>query len=261
MLTVNLTGKRAIVTGSTMGIGYGIVKGLAEAGAAVMLNGRDDERLTLAIEQLRGEVPDIAVSGVAADLSTAAGAQKVIESVPEADILVNNVAVFSPKDFFDITDEEWEQYFQLNVMSGVRLARHYGRYMVAKGWGRILFNASVTGGFMPGEMVHYGATKAALLGLSRTLAENLAGTGVTVNSFLPGPAYTEKSAAFLQKRLEQDGEQERDVFERDLPTSILKRFIQPSEIANLVVFMASEQASAITGSGLRVDGGIVRSLL
>lgn len=259
-MTVNLTSKRAVVTGSTSGMGYAIAKGLAEAGAGVVLNGRDEGRLTAAIERLRREAPGTHVSGVAADLSGAEGASKVVADVPEADILVNNVAVFAPKNFFDITDEEWEQYFQLNVMAGVRLSRHYGRHMVGKGWGRILFNASVTGGFMPGEMAHYGATKAALLGLSRTLAENLAATGVTVNSFLPGPTLTEKAEAFLRKRLE-GGERERDVFENDLPTSILKRFIRPSEIANFVVFLCSDQASAITGAGLRVDGGIVRSLL
>lgn len=260
-MVVNLASKRALVTGSSSGIGYAIGRGLAEAGAAVVLNGRDEGRLTAAVERLRREAPGTYVSGIAADLGGAEGAARVIEGVPEVDILVNNVGVFAPKDFFDITDEDWEQYFQLNVMSGVRLSRHYGRQMVAKGWGRILFNASVTGGFSSGEMAHYGATKAALLGLSRTLAENLAATGVTVNSFIPGPTYTEKTAAFLEKRREEGGAQESEIFERHLPTSLLKRFIQPSEVANFVVFLASDLASAITGAGLRVDGGIVRSLL
>lgn len=259
-MNINLTGKKAVVTGSSRGMGYAIAKGLAEAGAAVVLNGHDEERLAAAIERLRGEVPGARLSGVTADLSTAAGADTLVQSEPEADILVNNVAVFSPKNFFDIADEEWEQYFQLNVMAGVRLSRHYARHMMTKTWGRILFNASVTGGFIPGEMVHYGATKAALLGLSRTLAESLADTGVTVNCFLPGPTFSEKAAAFLEKRA-ASGEQEKEVFERDLPTSIIKRFIQPAEIAGFVVFLASDHASAITGAGLRVDGGIVRSLL
>jgi len=260
-VTLNLASKRAVVTGSTSGIGFAIARGLAEAGAAVVINGRNNERLVEATERLRSEISNADVTGVAADLSGAAGAASIIERVPEADILVNNVGIFMPKNFFEIPDEEWEEYFQVNVMSGVRLSRHYGRQMIAKGWGRILFNASITGGFMPGEMAHYGATKAALLGLSRTLAETLAGTGVTVNSFIPGPTFTEKAAAFLKKRSEQEGEDEQDVFQQDLPTSLLRRFIRPEEVANFVVFLASEQASAITGAGLRVDGGIVRSLL
>jgi NAD(P)-dependent dehydrogenase (short-subunit alcohol dehydrogenase family) len=260
-LTLDVRMRKAVVTGSTRGVGYAIARGLAEQGVAVVLNGRTHDQLLGALERLRREVAGAQVIGVAADLSTASGANALVERIPDADILVNNAGMYAPKDFFEITDEEWEAYFQLNVMAAVRLSRHYARGMIAKRWGRLLFNASITGGFMNGEMAHYGATKAALLGLSRTLAEQLAGSGVTANSFIPGPILTERSAAFVQEHGRRTGEHETEFFGRHLPASLLKRFIRPTEIADFVVFLASDQASAITGSGLRVDGGIVRSLL
>jgi NAD(P)-dependent dehydrogenase (short-subunit alcohol dehydrogenase family) len=262
-MNIKLNRKKAIITGSTGGMGYAMAKGLAEAGAAVVLNGRTEERVAAAIERLKREVPEAEVSGVAADLGDVADVRHLITSVPQADILVNNAGPIESKPFFEITDEDWERFFQVYVMAAVRLSRHYAQGMVKQRWGRVLFNASVTGGFMPGEMVHYGTTKTALLGLSRGLAENVAGSGVTVNAFIPGPTHTEES--FMTRTHQTSGKTfkqiEQELFDTPLSTSLLKRFINPLEVANFVVFLASEQASAITGAALRVDGGIVRSIL
>lgn len=264
-MEINLSGKKAIISGSTTGIGYAIAVGLANAGATVVINGRSEQRVADAIERLKAEVPGAEVDGVAADLSSVAGVNHMIAYSPHADILVNNLGIYGSKPFFDITDEDWDYYFQVNVMSAVRLSRHYTREMVERGWGRVLYNASVTSGFFPGEMVHYGATKGALISLARGLAESLAGTGVTVNSFLPGPTLTENVREHIQGFADQSGksfaETEAEIFHAKLPTSIIKRFVIPEEVANLVVFLASDQASAITGAAMRVDGGIVRSLL
>jgi NAD(P)-dependent dehydrogenase (short-subunit alcohol dehydrogenase family) len=264
-MEINLTGKNAIISGSTTGIGYAIAVGMAKAGATVVINGRTEKRVVDAIERLKAEVPGAEVKGVAADLSSAAGVNQMIAHCPHADILVNNLGIYGPKPFFDITDEDWEYYFQVNVMSAVRLSRHYARGMVDRGWGRVLFNASVTSGFFSGEMVHYGATKGALISLARGLAESVAGAGVTVNSFIPGPTLTENVKEHIQGFANQSGktfaETEAEIFHSKLPTSIIKRFVSPEEVANLVVFLASDQASAITGAAMKVDGGIVCSLL
>ncbi|MBI3304436.1 MAG: SDR family oxidoreductase [Deltaproteobacteria bacterium] len=262
---MDLKGKKAIITGSTTGIGYAIAKGLAEAGASVVVNGRTEKRVAAAIELLKKEVPATDVNAIAADLAHAAGVSHLIASVPQADILVNNLGIFEPKPFFEITDEDWRRYFQVNVMSAVRLSRHYAQGMVRKGRGRVLFNASTTGGFMQGEMVHSGATKTALLGLSRGLAESVAGSGVTVNAFIPGPTLTESSEDHMRQIAQASGktfeQMEKEMFNTMVPTSLIKRFANPMEVASLVGFLASDQASAITGAALRVDGGIVRSIL
>ncbi len=264
-MQVSLKGRKAVVSGSTTGIGFAVARGLAQAGASVVINGRTEARVSAAVKRLRKELSGAEVDGVAADLGNPIGVSRLIDSVQRTDILVNNLGVFEPRPFFEITDGEWERYFQVNVMSAVRLSRHYAKGMVRKGWGRVMFNASVTGGFFQGEMVHYGATKAALLGLSRGLAESVAGSGVTVNAFIPGPTLTEKSEGFLRQKAEASGktmeEVEKETFAGSLPSSLLGRFIAPLEIANFVVFLASDQASIITGAALRVDGGIVRSLL
>lgn len=261
----NLTGKKAIISGSTKGIGYAIAKGLAETGASVIINGRSQESIKDSINRLKREVPNADLTGVASDLTNPSEVKQFINQVPHADILINNLGMYEPKSFFEITDEEWERFFQTNVMSAVRLTRHYGRGMVDKGWGRILFNASVTSGFFPGEMVHYGATKAALLGLSRGLAENLANTGVTVNAFLPGPTKTESVKEHIGDFAKSNGktfaEMEHEMFSEKLPASLLNRFVTPEEVANLVVFLASEKSSAITGSTYRVDGGFIRTIV
>ena len=260
-MQLDLSGKRALVTGSTSGIGYAIAQGLAEAGAAVILNGRSEYRLAQAIERLRCEIPQSDVGGFAADVGDAAAVEALIAAHPDVDILVNNAGPADAQHFFEISDDAWQGLLDVVLLGAVRLSRHYAQRMMRRGWGRVLFNASVTGGFFPGEMVHYGAAKAALLGLSRGLAEVTDGSGVTVNAFIPGPTHTEQSFMAKQpqgRRGKAFNEIERELFEGPLASSLVKRFIAPTEVANLVVFLASERSSAMTGAALRVDGGIIR---
>ena len=269
-MRIDLQNRLAIVTGSTAGIGFAIAKGLAAAGAAVILNGRTQARIDDAIARLESELSESSpsqkssVRGVAADLSTREGANSFISQVPDADILVNNLGIFEPKPFFEIPDEDWERFFQVNVMSAVRMARHYTPKMVARGWGRVLFLSSESGICTPSEMVHYGMTKTALLAVSRGLAETVAGSGVTVNSVLPGPTASEGVEQFV-KDLARDGKKtpeqvEKEFFANMRPTSLIKRFETVEEIANMTVFLASNQASAVTRTAARVDGGVVRSV-
>jgi NAD(P)-dependent dehydrogenase (short-subunit alcohol dehydrogenase family) len=262
----DLGGRRAVVTGSTFSttsMGYAIAKVLAEAGASVVLNGRSEHHVAAAEAHLRGQVPTASVTAVAADVATTSGVDRIIAAVPEADILVSNAGTPEPKEFFEITDDDWELQFHLHVMAGVRLSRHYAQGMRERQWGRILFNASDTGGFGLGEMVHYGTTKTALLGLSRGLAESLRGSGVTVNAFLPGPTRERPDDALTPATSERSAEEfsrrEEEIF-AGLP-SLLERFISPTEIAGVVAFLASPEASAVTGTAVRIDGGIVRSIL
>jgi NAD(P)-dependent dehydrogenase (short-subunit alcohol dehydrogenase family) len=263
-MRIDLTGKRAIVTGSTVGIGFAIASGLAESGAAVVLNGRSEKSVAAAKARLTQALPKAKVDAVAADLGTADGAAAFIKRAGDADILVNNVGIFEPKDFTDIPDEDWHRFFDVNVMSGVRLSRHYLPRMVQRGWGRIVFISSESALNIPVEMIHYGMTKTAQLAVARGLAESVAGTGVTVNAVLPGPTRSEGVADFMAKLAAEQAvsqaEMERDFIARNRPTSLIKRLASPEEVANMVVFVCSPQASATTGAALRVDGGVLRSI-
>lgn len=269
-MQIDLTGRTAVVTGSTAGIGYAIAKGLAAAGASVVLNGRSQGRVDEAVRKLQDELgtstsSSSGIRGVAADLGTRAGADAFIKAVPDCDILVNNLGIFEPKPFFEIPDDDWERFFQVNVMSAIRMARHYTPKMVSRGWGRVMFLSSESGICIPSEMIHYGMTKTALLAISRGLAETVVKTGVTVNAVLPGPTASEGVAQFV-KDLAREGNKsaeqvEKEFFENMRPTSLIQRFETVEEIANMCVFVASEQASAVTGAALRVDGGIVRSII
>lgn len=265
---IQLSGKIAVVTGSTAGIGYAIAEGLARTGAEVVLNGRTQARVDEAVQKLRKSgsgYGQVNVRGVAADLATAEGAKAFFQQVPRVDILVNNLGIFEPKPFFEIPDADWERFFTVNVLSAVRMARQYTPAMVERGWGRVMFLSSESGIATPPEMVHYGMTKTALLAVSRGLAETVAGTGVTVNSILPGPTASEGVSQFVED-LARDGQKtpqqvEQEFFQTMRPTSLIRRFATVEEVANMVVFAASEEASAVTGAALRVDGGCVRSIV
>ena len=264
-MIIKLEGKTAIVTGSTAGIGHAIAHGLVEAGASVIVNGRTQKRVDQALAEIQSKLPQATVRGIAADLGTTEGAKALIAGVPDADILINNLGIFEPKPFFDIPDEDWERFFRVNVLSGVRLARHYTPAMVKRSWGRVMFISSESAVQIPAEMVHYGMTKTAQLAVSRGLAETVAGSGVTVNAVLAGPTRSEGVEKFIAQASQQSGKNfeqiEKDFFRTMRPTSLLKRFASNQEVANMVVYLASEQASATTGAAVRVDGGVVRAIV
>ena len=263
-MQIDLSGKTAVVTGSTAGIGFAIAKGLAEAGAAVALNGRTQDAVSAAVARIREAVPGAVLRGVAADLGAAEGCAALVAAEPLADILVNNVGVFGPQDFFEIPDEVWTRFLEVNVMSGVRLSRAYLPRMIERGWGRVMFISSESGLNIPAEMIHYGLTKTADLALSRGLAKRVAGTGVTVNAILPGPTLTEGVREMLRPAQEKSGrpaeELAADFVRTHRPSSIIRRAATPEEVANLVVYVASPLSSATTGAALRVDGGVVDTI-
>lgn len=262
---IDLGGKLAVVSGSTAGIGYAIARGLAAAGAHVVINGRSASRVDEAVAKLAADVPGAVASGIAADLSSVEGVDTLAREVPHCDILVNNLGIFDPKPFAEISDAEWQRFFDFNVMSGVRLSRLYLPGMLERNWGRIVFISSESGVQIPVEMIHYGTTKTAQLAISRGLAESVAGTGVTVNAVLPGPTRSEGVGDFMVKLAAERGTTP-EVFEKEFiaevrPSSLIRRLADVDEVANMVVYVCSPQASATTGAALRVDGGVVRSIV
>ena len=258
-MDLQLTGKTALVTGSTAGIGLAIATALAAEGAAVIVNGRTEERVHHAVRQSGAK------HGLAADLGTEAGAAAAISQFPEVDILVNNLGIFEPKPFEEIPDADWRRFFEVNVLSGVRLSRHYLAGMKNRNWGRIVFISSESAIQIPAEMIHYGMTKTAQLAISRGLAELTTGTGVTVNAVLPGPTASEGVTRFVDSLAKSKGVDptavERQFFTEARPTSLIRRFATPEEVAALAVFVCSPRASAVNGAALRVDGGVVRSIV
>jgi NAD(P)-dependent dehydrogenase (short-subunit alcohol dehydrogenase family) len=264
-MDLGLEDRRALVTGSTAGIGFATARVLAKEGAAVTINGRSHARVEAAVARLTHELPSARVRGVAADLSTAEGCRTLIAAAPEQDVLVNNMGIFAPRPFAEITDEEWLRFFETNVLSGVRLARHYVTGMRARNWGRVVFVSSESALQIPTEMIHYGVTKTAQLALARGLAETLAGTGVTVNSVLPGPTASEGVGNFVAEMAAARGVDattvERDFFATARPSSIIQRFASPDEIAAMIAYVCGASASATTGAALRVDGGVVRAIV
>lgn len=260
-MNLELLDKTALISGSTKGIGLAIARQLAAEGTRVIVNGRTDKAVTSALEQIQEAVPSAKVEGFAGDLSTAAAAEDLLKRFPAVDILVNNLGIYEPRPFDEIPDEEWRRFFEINVLSGVRLSRAYLSGMKHVKWGRIIFISSESALNTPKEMIHYGMTKTAQLAVSRGLAESCAGTGVTVNAILPGPTHSAGVEEFVTQL---SGGQSFETFEQEFfkshrPSSLIKRFETPDEIASLVTFVCSPVASAITGAALRVDGGAVQS--
>jgi len=264
-MDLKLTGKIALVTGSTAGIGFAIARSLTKEGAHVYLNGRTQARVDSAIQAIRSEITTAKIDGIAADFTDASGAETVIKELPVVDVLVNNVGIFEPKPFAEIADSDWYRFFEINVMSGVRLSRHYLPGMLERDWGRILFISSESAVQIPAEMVHYGMTKTAQVAVARGIAETAAGSGVTVNSILAGPTESEGVGGFVEAMAKQENkskeEVEREFFETARPSSLLKRFATVDEVAALVTYVSGELSSATNGAALRVDGGVVRAIL
>ena len=262
-MDLQLTGKQALVSGSTAGIGYSIAEALAREGARVIVNGRTEAAVERAVAQLRAASGPNAAEGFAGDLSTAAAAEALVRRFPDVEILVNNLGIFEPKPFEEIPDADWLRFFDVNVLSGVRLARLYLPAMRRRNWGRVIFISSESALQIPAEMIHYGMTKTAQLAVSRGLAEAVAGTGITVNSVLPGPTRSRGVGDFVDALAKAEGKSadavEQEFFLKMRPSSLIRRFACTEEVASLVAYVASPLASATTGAALRVDGGVLRS--
>ena len=262
-MDLKIKSKTALVTGSTAGIGFAIAKALANEGASVVINGRTSKRVNSAVAELIQETGNKNITGIAADFADNKQVQQLIDRLPEVDILVNNVGMFEPKPFNAITDEDWFKFYEVNVLSGVRLSRAYLDKMIDKNWGRIIFISSESALQIPEEMIHYGVTKTAQIAVARGLAELTKGTGVTVNTVLPGPTFSEGAAAFIKDMAAKGGksvkEMEAQFFRTARPTSILQRFTTPDEIASTVAYFASQLSSATNGAAIRADGGVVKS--
>lgn len=264
---ITLGGRTALVTGSTSGIGRAVALDLANAGADVVINGRDPDRLESTVGELAAQVTgDGSLRTVCADVGTAEGCQTIVDKVPSVDILINNAGIFEPVGVFDIPDAEWQRMFDVNVMSGVRLSRHYIPRMTERGWGRVIFLSSESAIQIPPEMVHYGMTKAAVLAVARGFAESVPNSGVTVNSVLPGPTQSEGVTEFVRRLLPSEAavsmQHAGSVFvSRERSTSIIRRLLRLEEVSAAITFLCSEQASGITGSPMRVDGGVLRAMV
>jgi NAD(P)-dependent dehydrogenase (short-subunit alcohol dehydrogenase family) len=263
-MKIDLADKTAVVTGSTAGIGLAIAKSLARAGAKVVINGRKQQTVDKGIAAVHEACNAAAVSGVAADVATAEGCEALIKAVPAVDILINNAGIFEPKPFFDIADADWTRFFETNVMSGVRLSRAYLPGMLERNWGRVIFISSESAVNIPVEMIQYGFTKTAQLSIAQGLAQLTAGTNVTVNSVLPGPTRSEGVEDFLKSMAEAAGKTPDDMaatfVKEHRPSSLLQRFASVEEVANMVIYAASKEASATNGAALRVEGGILRTI-
>jgi hypothetical protein len=264
-MDLKLEGKRALVTGSTAGIGFAAASALAAEGAVVIVNGRGQKRVDEAVAKIRQLHPKAKVTGIASDVSNAAGCARLVKELPDVDVLVNNMGIFEPKPFEEIPDEDWQRLFDSNVMSGVRLSRHYLPGMRARNWGRIQFVSSESAVQIPAEMIHYGMTKTAQIAVARGIAETVAGSGITVNSVLAGPTRSEGVETFIERLGAQSGKTpaqfEAEFFKTARPTSLIKRFATVEEVAAMIAYLSSPLASATTGAAVRVDGGVVKAIL
>ncbi|MPR34593.1 SDR family NAD(P)-dependent oxidoreductase [Salmonirosea aquatica] len=264
-MDLKLDDKLVFISGSTAGIGFAIAQRFLQEGAQVVINGRTNDGVDEAVKELQSLVEGAKIKGIAADFSKVEEVNQLIKELPEVDILINNAGIFEPKPFADIPDEDWFRFFEVNVMSGIRLARHYFPRMLQKNWGRIIFISSESAVFIPDEMIHYGMTKTAQIAVSRGLAELTKGTNVTVNAILPGPTKSKGVGTFLEDLSKAGGKSieavEEDFFENMRPTSLLQRFASVQEIADTTVYFSSPLASATNGASIRVEGGLIRSIL